>query len=745
MPRRRDRPADAGVATDSAAAAKPVAASRGRSRATAPSDSAVSRRASPNPQTPEDFRPRIVDEATLLAALERLPPEPGVYIMRDRKGEVVYVGKARSLRARVRQYFNGTDTRLFVPMLAKLVGDIETVVVANEKEALLLENNLIKEQRPRFNVKLRDDANYLVLRLDPKSKWPRLELVRHVGHDGAWFFGPYHSARSVRATLRVVNRHFKLRTCTDFVLGHRTRPCLQYQIGRCPAPCVHDVDAAAYGDQVGDVRLFLSGRHRELIEGLEGRMATAAEDLEFETAARLRDQLHAIGKTLQSQQIVGTTDVDQDAVGMYREGGQVEFVVMQVREGKLQQTQGYSQKGMELPDADVLGSFLAAYYDKAAFVPDEVILPHALHEDDAAPLLEWLRDRKGRKVSVAVPERGDRRKLLALANKNAASNFATRRDKREDSELALSRLQQRLGLSKLPRVMECYDVSHIQGSDTVASMVTFVDGVPEKSRYRSFKIRGLGTDPNEAALAQGNRQNDDFASMYEVLGRRFQRALSGTDRGDEDDAWSLPDLVVIDGGKGQLGQVLAAMNDLGVPIGAEGVDVVSLAKERRSHIGRGRAAVEKLRERRGASTAQDGEAEAAAPGTAWIDYVVEQATTDNSTDSSHFEVRPERVFVPGTKDAIVLKPGSSERYLMERVRDEAHRFAIGLHRKRRGKRALHSSLDDIEGIGPAIKRALVKHFGSIAAIRSADVDALCQVKGIGRALAERIREALGSA
>jgi len=713
---------------------------RDRSSSAPPVDTAVTRRASPTRTVDPDFTPRIVDEDTLVAALERLPLEPGVYIMRDRVGEVVYVGKARSLRARVRQYFNGTDTRLFVPTLAKLIGDIETVVVANDKEALLLENNLIKERRPRFNVKLRDDSNYLVLRLDPKSKWPRLELVRQVGHDGAWFFGPYHSARSVRAALRVVNRHFKLRTCSDFVLGHRTRACLQHQIGRCPAPCVREVDAQAYADQVSDVRLFLSGRHRELVEGLQVRMADAAEGLEFETAARLRDQLQVIGNVLQTQQVVGTADVDQDAVGMYREGGQLEIVVLQVREGKLQQSQGYSLKGMELPDADVLGHFLAAYYEKSAFVPDEVLLPHPLIEDDEVPLLEWLRERKGRKVAVAVPERGDRRKLLLLATKNAASNFATRRDRREDSELALSRLQERLGLSKTPRVIECYDVSHIQGSDTVASMVTFVDGIPEKSRYRSFKIRGLGTDPAEPALAQGTRQNDDFASMYEVLGRRFQRAMTNT----EDDAWALPDLVVIDGGKGQLAQVLAVMNDLGVPIGAEGVDVVSLAKERRSEIGRGREAVAKLRERRLAATtaAADGDAppDAAAPGEAWVDYVVQQATSDAGAG---FEIRPERVFVPGVKEAIVLKPGSSERYLMERVRDEAHRFAIGLHRKRRGKRALHSSLDDIEGVGPATKRALVKHFGSIAAIRAADVDALCGVRGVGRALAERIRDALG--
>jgi excinuclease ABC subunit C len=735
----------------------PTSARRGTS------DSAVSRRTSPNPDTPPDFVPRITDDATLEAALERLPAEPGVYIMRDRQGEVIYVGKARSLRARVRQYFNGTDTRLFVPMLARLVGDIETVVVGNEKEALLLENNLIKERRPRFNVKLRDDSNYLVLRLDPRVPWPRLELVRQVGHDGAWFFGPYHSARSVRATLRVVNRQFQLRTCTDFVLGHRTRACLQHQIGRCPAPCVHEVDAKAYAEQVGDVRLFLSGRHKELVAGLEARMSAAAEALEFETAARVRDQLHAIDKVLQAQQVVGVADVDQDAIGMYREGGQVEFLVMQVREGKLQQSQGFSSKGMELPDAEVLSSFVGAYYDKAAFIPDEVILPFALHEDDASPLEGWLRDKKGKKVTVSVPERGDRRKLLALANKNAASNFATRRNRREDSELAMGRLQERLGLTKLPRVIECYDISHIQGSDTVASMVTFVDGAPEKSRYRSFRIRGLASDPSEAALAQGTRQNDDFASMYEVLGRRFQRAMSATDKG-EDDAWSLPDLVVIDGGKGQLGQVLAAMNDLGVPIGAEGVDVVSLAKERKSEIGHGRAAARELVRRRieqkqrarGAADASPSEAdaqvgvtqdesapEAAAPGTSWLDYVVEQTRADDASGAPYeYEIRPERVFVPGIKEAIVLRPGSSERYLMERVRDEAHRFAIGLHRKRRQKRALHSSLDDIDGVGPTLKRALVKHFGSVAAIRQAQVEQLCEVKGVGRALAERIRAAL---
>ncbi len=692
----------------------------GRARGT-PREQDLTRRPAAVPKVPEGWTPRITDQAQLEEVLRRLPASPGVYLMRDRKGECIYVGKARSLRARVRQYFSGQDTRLFVPLLATLVGDIETVVLDNEKEALLLENNLIKEHRPRFNVKLRDDSNYLVLRLDPKAEWPRLELVRKIEHDGAYYFGPYHSARTARSTLRVVNRHFKLRTCTDYTLHHRKRPCLQYHIERCPAPCVYDVDPQAYGDQVKDVSLFLAGRHRELMTGMRKRMEDAAESLQFETAARLRDQLRSLDAALQQQRIVGTASLDQDAVGMYREGGQVDFVVLHVRQGKLLASDSMSNKGMELPDREVLGNFVLAYYERAPFVPDEVLLPFPLAEDDSAPLLEWLHETKGRKVALVVPERGDRKQLVTLANRNAASNFSSRRNQREDTEAALERLQKRLGLSKLPRVIECYDVSHIQGQDTVASMVVFVDGVAVKSRYRSFKVRGTGED----AL-----QNDDFASMYEVLGRRFRRALDRTvGEADDEDAWALPDLVVIDGGKGQLGRVVAAMTDLGVPIGAEGVDVVALAKERRNAIAMTREGLAKLKEQK-----QD---DAQVPGRAYEDWAIAAAD-----DPDAFEVRPERVFVPGIKDAIVLRPGSSERYLMERVRDEAHRFAVRLHRKRRTKRSLRSALDEIEGVGPALKRALVQHFGSVAAIRDADPEALAQVRGIGSALAQRIHAAL---
>ena len=812
------------------------------------------------PPVPADWRPRASGPAELAALVERLPEEPGVYVMRDRRGEIVYVGKAHRLRARVRQYFSGHDTRAFVPLLGHLLGDIETVVTATDKEALLLENTLIKAHRPRFNVKLRDDKHFLVLRLDPRARWPRLELVRRVQDDGAHYFGPYHSAQGVRHTLRVVNRHFKLRTCSDFTLDHRRRPCLQHQIGRCPAPCVFEVDEAAYDRQVREALLFLDGRGGELLRELRARMEAAADDLDFEVAARLRDRIAAIETSLEGQRVIGGGDLDQDVIGMYREGGQVEFAVLHVRQGKLVGSRTYSQRGMELPDPEVLHSFLAAYYGDAPLVPDEVILPFALADDDAAPLAAWLRDQVGRKVAVLVPVRGDRRKLVALAQRNALSSFTSRRDRRQDSEEALAQLQARLGLSRRPRVIECFDISHIQGSDAVASMVVFVDGEPAKRRYRSFKIKGLG-----GALAQGAFQNDDFASMAEVLGRRLRRALAAGDAAhdpddpddpagesaqdvalrdgmpsvaaseapapaptpadasaspsadvapddpddpdadpddgadaalrdaldeaeaadeadddddddpdddpgaaDRDDAdpWALPDLIVIDGGKGQLSRVLAAIEAMGITIGAGGLDVVALAKERQIDLGNDRRALDRLRAHKvgRASTAKaptdlssapgihpppaaDPAPSAAAPGATYQQWVVDNAAVEGPSvaedaSPSSKTHRPERVFVPGRKDPIVLRPGSSELFLITRLRDEAHRFAITHHRRRRGKRALRSELDAIPGLGPTLRKALLKKFGSVEAIRGADLDALQEVKGIGARVAQRIREAL---
>jgi len=679
------------------------------------------------PPEPDGWSPRIRNQEELEEVLERLPDQPGVYLMRDREGRVVYVGKARRLRVRVRQYFAGHDTRLFVPLLAKIIGDIETVVTTNDKEALLLENNLIKEHKPRFNVQLRDDKSYLVLRLDPNARWPRLEVVRRIERDGAHYFGPYHSAKSARSTLRAANRHFGLRTCTDYVLDRRTRPCLQFQIGRCPAPCIHDVDPRHYAEQVRDVGLFLTGRHRELIAGLRERMESHAANLDFEAAARSRDQLQSIETTLQSQQVVSAEALDQDVFGLHREGGQVEFSVLRIRQGKLLASQTFSERGMELPNAEVLANFVSAYYERTASFPDEILLPFELAEDDEAPLLAWLHERKGKKVRGLVPKRGTRQKLIRLASRNAASSFVTRRNRKEDTAAALARLQARLGLTKPPTTIECYDISHTGGTDTVASMIVFVDGLADKSRYRSFKIRG--SEREGVAL-----QDDDFASMYEVLARRFKRAMHES----RDDDWSLPDLIVVDGGKGQLGRVIAAMDDLGIPVGAEGVDVIALAKERRAEPRRARTAGPTPETAAEDKVPDQDPASAAA---AYGEWVARQTSTE-PISANDMEVRPERVYVPGVKDPIRLKPGSSERYLMERIRDEAHRFAIGHHRKRRGKRSLHSALDDIGGVGPVLKRALIQRFGSVAAIKAADMEALLEVKGIGKALAQKIREAL---
>ncbi len=656
-----------------------------------------------------DFVPRITSRAQLDEAVERLPEAPGVYIMRDRKGAYLYVGKATRIRSRVRQYFSGHDTRRFVPALAERVGDIETLVTESEAQALLLESNLIKRHRPRFNVQLRDDKQFLVLRLDPRAAWPRLELVRRIKRDGAHYFGPYPSARAARATLRVVNRHFRLRTCSDFVLRSRRRPCLQYHIERCPAPCVLPVDEAAYAQSVQDVALFLSGRGRTLIETLERRMHAAAEALAFERAAALRDQLASLQAVLARQEVVSDRGESFDAVGIHREGGAVEFVVLEVRQGRVAGHAAHSERGMAFPTPDVLAGFLSAHYEARPVEVAEILLPVPIPDDDARALEAFLRERAGRPVHLVVPARGRKRRIVRLAERNAAANFATRRNRRDDAATALERLAARLGLARPPQRIECYDVSHLQGAHPRASMVVFEDGVPDRASYRTFRIR-----PSNA----GPTQNDDFASLYEVLARRVARA--GDDRGAE--RWPLPDLIVVDGGKGQLGRAIAALSDLGVPIGPEGVEVVALAKERQTapragSDGRGGADVRPGRVRRAAALAGE--------------------------DAGEYEVRPERVYVPGRKDPILLRPGTSERHLMERIRDEAHRFAIGAHRRARRKGALRSRLSEIPGVGPKIEASLLSRFGSPQRIAAAAVDDLRTVPGVGPKLARRILEALG--
>jgi excinuclease ABC subunit C len=674
---------------------------------------------------------------TLADILDGLPVSPGVYIMKDARGKPIYIGKAAVLRNRVRQYFQPAsgDSRDFVPLLDGIVADIDTVITSNEKEALLLENTLIKRHQPRFNVNLKDDKNFLVLKLDPKAEWPRLEVVRKLGDDGAYYFGPYHSATSCREALRVVNRHFQLRTCTDHVLHNRRRPCLQYQIKRCPAPCVLPVPEDAYAEQVRDVRLFLDGKSDELLDRLRGRMKDAAARTEFEQAAEVRDQVRALEVTLEEQRVVSSDFVDQDVFGYHRQGLALEIVVMSIRGGKLGDSRAFSFTGQEFPDAELLSSFIGLYYDLGASPPDEVLLP--IDIEDAALKAEWLCERRAahggrkKKVDIFVPQRGDRRKLIDLARKNAASSFATRRNARADTELALGKLQRRLKLQRLPRVIECYDVSHLQGFATVASMVVFVDGRPEKSRYRTYKVR--------APAAPGrDRHNDDFASMYEVLSRRFRRARQAE---DGDAAWKLPDLIVVDGGKGQLAMALAAARDVGVSVGpGSDLSIVALAKETdvAEPAAVGETATEPAPE---IEEPTEGEVpvvgEVAPVGDAAAAIEVPLAAV-RPVDTKPAAKKPDRLFLPHAKDAIPIRPSSAEMFVLQQLRDEAHRFAVSFHRGQRRRLTLRSSLSSITGIGPTRQRLLLRHFGSLKRVREAPAGELAAIPGMTRAAADAV-------
>jgi excinuclease ABC subunit C len=504
--------------------------------------------------------------------------------------------------------------------------------------------------------------------------------VRRISDDGARYFRPYHSATSARETLRLVNRHFQLRTCTDHVLANRVRPCILYQIKRCPAPCVLPVDRQAYGEQVEDVSLFLAGKKDELVPRLRARMKEAAVELNYERAAQVRDQIAAVERTLTKQTVVTTETNDQDVLGLYRKDDIVEIAVLFMRQGKLIGRRSFQLRDQEVPDADVVRDFVRRYYDLGSFVPDEILLP--IEIDDRELIADLLAERIGRRVNVLVPQRGPRAKLMDLAEKNAEASHASRKGQGGDAIAALEKLQGRLGLARLPRRIECYDIAHIQGVSTVASMVVFIDGQPDTSEYRTFRVRSA--------------QNDDFASMYEVLSRRLHRAkaaLEGTEADPDVVRWSEPDLLVVDGGKGQLSTALAALRDVGWPTSGEhAFDVIALAKERTDVAG-----------------------------------------------SDH----PDRVFRKNVKDPMQLRPNSTELFLLARLRDEAHRFANQFHQKLRRKRTLRSALEDVPGVGPKRKRELLKHFGSLKKIKAATLDEIAEAPGMTKAAAQAIKKFFG--
>jgi excinuclease ABC subunit C len=610
------------------------------------------------------------DAATppLEAKLDAVQPRPGVYLLKDSHGKVIYVGKAKNLRARVRTYFRGGDERSQVRFLMQRVADLETLVTTNDKEALILENNLIKQYKPRYNIRLKDDKSYVSVKVTLQDEWPRVLVTRKIVKDGGKYFGPYASAYSVRDTLDTIRKVIPLRTCSDGVFRNRSRPCLEYQIKRCLGPCCLPVDAEEYQRHVREAMLLLEGKSPQLVRQLEGEMERAAAALRFEDAARVRDQIRAIERTQERQQVVAHWGVDQDVFGLYREGGFIEAQVLFVRQGKLTGNQTYSFQDFEFPDEEVLAALLTQFYQGERYLPDEIIVPVDLEDRDVRA--DYLSERKGKRVEVFRPQRGDKVRLLEMATENARQSFRERQDASHNRERMSEELQRSLHLRNAPKRIECFDISNIQGRMAVGSMVTFDEGEADKSRYRRFRIKTVAGA-------------DDFRMMYEVLHRRFARAK---------EEGSFPDLLVVDGGKGQLNVALAVLRELDI----SEVDAVGLAKMR-----------------------------------------VERAP--QSVDVVRSE---ERVFLPGRKNPVILKRNSSALFLLQRVRDEAHRFAITYHRQLRSKERLRSVLDNIPGVGSARRKRLLRHFGSVQRIRDADVDALANVPGISVSLAARIKSVL---
>ncbi len=603
--------------------------------------------------------------------VSHFPTRPGVYLMEDAQGRVLYVGKAKDLRARVRSYFRqGGDERPRVKFLMARVEDIEPVVTDSEKEALILENTLIKRHRPRYNVDLRDDKTYLSLRLDVQNPFPRLTAVRQVKPDGAVYFGPYSSGRSLKETVELLGRLFPLRQCSDRELRVRERPCLYHDTRGCRAPCCGRVGEEEYRRWVDEVLSFLKGRGGKLLAGLQADMAAAAAALRFEEAARLRDRVRAIQHTLERQKAVTHEAVDRDVVGLVREGSEAQFAVLVVRAGNLIDRRGYYFADLQAEDPEVVTQFLQQYYRGDRIVPGEVLVPVPLG-DEAEALGAWLAETRGRRVRLVHPRRGEKAALLAMAAENARELLAERRRTKVGYEAALGELQARLHLPGPPRQIECYDVSNVQGAEAVASLVTAVDGFAHQDGYRRFVIR---TVPG----------SDDFAMLYEALTRRLAR------RGEA--GWELPDLILVDGGRGQLGAAQRALDDAGVA----SVALAGLAKAR------------------------------ALPGA-----------------GEAVEHSPERVFLPGRVNPVVLPRNSAGLFLLQRVRDEAHRFAVEHHRKRRGRAGLASALDAVPGVGKRRRQALLKHFGSLGKLRDATPAELAAVPGISEALAARILAGLG--
>jgi excinuclease ABC subunit C len=606
--------------------------------------------------------------------LKTLPTKPGVYLHKNADGKVIYVGKAVNLKSRVRSYFHkAAQFNAKTRRLVQEIDDIEFIVADSELEALLLENTLIKKHQPRYNVRLKDDKRYPYIKVHWQDPFPRVTTTRRLLSDGARYFGPYTAAWAAYQTLDLVRKIFPYLTCTRNIDGKDERACLYYHIGRCAAPCIGAVNQEEYRQIIDNLCDFLGGNTEPVVADLRRQMEEASEKLDFEKAAQLRDQIKGIDQIVEKQKVVNAETTDEDVIAFARANGDACVQVFFIRSGKLVGRDYFVLEGTADEDnGAIVTSFLKQFYDQAPTVPPQILLPEEV--DELMIIRDWLKSKRGAEVTINVPVQGKQKELLEMAAQNAAETLNHLRaqwavDESKQTE-ALTELQQALDLPDPPLRIECYDISTLQGTNTVGSMVVFVKGTPRKSDYRRFKIKTV----------QGQ---DDFASMQEMLRRRFKRMAdegyrdpSKIKKGDEQDSWALiPNLVIIDGGKGQLNAALEVLDEFEL---RDAVPIVGLAK------------------------------------------------------------REEEIFLPGQPEPVILPRSSQALFLVQRIRDEAHRFGVTYHRNLRGKSAVRSSLDEVEGIGPKRRQALLKKFGSLEAIRTASIDELAAVPGMNRRIAEQL-------
>lgn len=593
--------------------------------------------------------------------LETFPTQPGVYLMKSHQGTVLYVGKAKNLRQRVRQYFFNGDGRPAIPFLIPQVDLIETIVVHSEKEALLLENTLIKQHQPKYNALLKDDKSYVALKVNNKHTWPMVSLVRYKGQpepDGL-YFGPYTSAHAARITLDMIHKIFPLRECSDQELVRRTRPCILYDMKRCIAPCVGRCTKEEYDHYVDRAIRFLRGQDKEILKELYAEMERYADTLEFEKAKLVLNTIRQIEKTLEEQRVHKLLGGDSDVLGIYRQAEDVILAELFIREGKLVGSRYYSFSRIAEDDPELIVSFLLQHYKDQAELPDEILLPCEI--EDSESLGEILAAGKPRKVRLHCPQRGEKKALVEMAYLNAEATFKKEKDENAIREKALLEMQEVLHLNQYPARIECFDNSNLAGKQPVAAMIAFTEGRKDKQRYRKYKVKTV-------------ESIDDYATMYEVLLRRYKRAK------EED---GLPDLLVVDGGKGHLNVALRVFAELNIIT----VDVIGVAKEEGRH------------------------------------------------DKG---ITAEQIFLPERKDAVMLKRNSRVLLLLQQIRDEAHRFAISFHRQRRSKQTISTELSLIAGIGPVKQKLLLRHFGSVKKIKETSREELEKVIGLSKSNVEAI-------